>query len=342
MLSDTYPDVRRYDHAVISRGDRTGLTPCAVQPRDVELIDAVRRHKFLTTPQLLELWWPRAAPQVGRRRLTRLHDAGHLDRFRPLAPRGSYPWTYQLGREGHRMLQAAGLIGPGQRHTTREVYDYRYVLHEIHLNSWMLAWRRLLPDPPVAWHGETLIDPPAALRSSQLRLDEHLSVEGLKDTKPKQLRPDDVLELTRRDSPGARTFLIEYDRTRRVDKNFEKFRRYDAFLCWWWRHTHHGDRDEVPWIIFICQDEQQRSLFLQAADRELTGHHWAPSANPTDHDFVGRRRVLFATEHDMHRGETIAWRIPAFPRGHRGRHQDAAPRAIRLPGAGDEQTQLVA
>ncbi|MEJ7715071.1 MAG: hypothetical protein WKF40_04925 [Thermoleophilaceae bacterium] len=30
-----------------------------------------------------------------------------------------------------------------------------------------------------------------------------------------------------------RTIFIEYDRTRRVDKNFEKFRRYDTFLCWW-------------------------------------------------------------------------------------------------------------
>jgi hypothetical protein len=34
-------------------------------------------------------------------------------------------------------------------------------------------------------------------------------------------------------APGngdVRTIRIEYDRTRRVDKNYEKFRRYDTFL----------------------------------------------------------------------------------------------------------------
>jgi hypothetical protein len=46
------------------------------------------------------------------------------------------------------------------------------------------------------------------------------------------LRPDAVLEVTRNSGEGTRTILVEYDRTPRVDKNYEKFRRYEAFLCW--------------------------------------------------------------------------------------------------------------
>jgi hypothetical protein len=34
-----------------------------------------------------------------------------------------------------------------------------------------------------------------------------------------------VLEIARRTEPGTLSFLVEYDRTRRVDKNFEKFPR---------------------------------------------------------------------------------------------------------------------
>jgi hypothetical protein len=61
--------------------------------------------------------------------------------------------------------------------------------------------------------------------------------------------------------------LIEYDRTRRVDKNYEKFRRYDTFLCWWWQHTSFADGDR-PYVMFICQDQDQRHGFLNAADRD--------------------------------------------------------------------------
>jgi hypothetical protein len=74
--------------------------------------------------------------------------------------------------------------------------------------------------------------------------------------------------------------FIEYDRTQRVDKNYEKFRRYDAFPRWWSMHTGDG---ELPFVIFICQDDDQRDRFLAAADHELTGHLWHPSrrADPT-------------------------------------------------------------
>ena len=70
-----------------------------------------------------------------------------------------------------------------------------------------------------------------------------------------------MLEIERVDSgPGARTFLIEYDRTRRVDKNYGKFRRYDAFLNWWWRLTAFSDVDEPPYVVFVCQDQGHREL----------------------------------------------------------------------------------
>jgi Replication-relaxation len=94
-----------------------------VQPRDVSIVADVHRYKFLTAPQLRELWWPESSVQAADRRLLKLFRAGYLDRFRPISldrfrpisRRGSFPWTYQLGVEGHRLLQwpAPSLRGSG-------------------------------------------------------------------------------------------------------------------------------------------------------------------------------------------------------------------------------------
>jgi hypothetical protein len=335
MVPQTYAQLHRYDGAAIERGRRGDLLPCAIQPRDLQLLAAVRSHRFLTTDQLLELFWPHAKPQAGRLRLRKLFDAGYLERFRPVARRGSFPWTFHLGRHGHRLLQQAGIAPLGERYIQRSVFDYGRVVHDLQLNGWVLAYRRLLGEALLRWEGEIDIEPPKQTRALQLRLDDNWSAEGLRDAKPRLLRPDALLELPRRGG-GSHTFLIEHDRTRRVDKNYDKFRRYDSFLCWWWRHhPAWADRSEAPFVLFICQDEDQRDLFLAAADRELSGHLWHPSVGPDRHVHVGRRRVLFASELDMHAGRFEAWRLPTLPpRDLRRRRGDGQVRAVRLPGHG--------
>jgi hypothetical protein len=330
----TYEAVHRYDGAVIQRGRRDVLVPCVVQRRDVSIVRDVRRYKFLTAPQLRELWWPDASVQAGDRRLLKLFRAGYLDRFRPICRRGSFPWTYQLGLEGHRLLQRAGLLGPRERFLAREVYDYGHVLHELQLNAWVLAYRRAAGDLLLSWKGETHIEPPREARAQQgvLRVGDYWSAEGLRNPRARLVRPDAVLEVARPDDDGSRVIFIEYDRTRRVDKNYEKFRRYDTFLCWWWQHTSFADGDR-PYVMFVCQDEDQRERFLNAADRELTGQLWHPSAAPDEKVYIGRQRVLFACELDMHVGQLEARRVPSVPSSAAGRRGAAAGiRGVRLPG----------
>ena len=332
MEAASYTELLRYDGAVVERGRRDTLVPCALQPRDIEVIRDVWRLKFLTATQLLELHWPGRAGQVGRRRLAKLFHAGHLDRFRPITRTGgSFPWTYRLGKEGHRVLREIGLLDARSRFDSRQVYDYRYVLHEVHLNSWSLAWQRMLGPTLVSWDGESEFEPPPELRRAELRLDDDRSVEGLRDVRLRMVRPDAVLEIERRDGIGTTFFLIEYDRTRRVDKNFEKFLRYDCFLCWWWRHTRLARQNTVPFVIFVCQDDDQRATFLDVADRELTGHLWHPSDGLDGHEYVGRDHILFSTEADVHRGAPVASRVPAFPPRHPGRTPDGGTRGVRLP-----------
>lgn len=320
MIADSYAEIHRYDGAVLQHDRRDEPIPCALQPRDVAIVRDVWRYKFLTAPQLLELWWPEsAAAWPGQRRLRKLFDAGHLERFRPIARRGSYPWTYHLGQGGHALLQRAGVIPRGQRYYQRAIYDYGRVLHELQLNAWILALRRAVGDAFETWNGELDINPPPRSRHAQLDFGDDWTVEDLKNPQARLIRPDAVLDLVGEDGE-SRTILVEYDRTRRIDKNYDKFRRYDAFLCWWWRHSAYGDWPEPPSVLFVCQAQEQRQAFLKTADYELTGHRWHPSLGAGLHDYVGRRRMLFAVERDAHEGRPEAWRLPAFPRGHSERN----------------------
>ena len=76
-----------------------------------------------------------------------------------------------------------------------------------------------------------------------MRLDDDRTVRSLRWPTPRLVRPDAILEIERRDG-GSRAYLIEYDRTRRIDKNYGKFLRYDTFLCWWWRDSLLAYRDD--------------------------------------------------------------------------------------------------
>src|SRR4051812_32331791 len=193
----SYIAAHRYDGAAI-QNDRVARTiPCALQPRDVALIRYVWRYKFLTAPHLLELWWPGCSARAGQRRLRKLVEAGHLERFRPIARDGTFPWVYHLGQEGHRLLQQQRSIPARQRFAMRRVYDYGHVLHELQLNAWVLAYRRLLGPALLSWDGETDLEPPKKGRNGQPRLGGDWSAKGLREPEPRLIRPDAVLEVQR-------------------------------------------------------------------------------------------------------------------------------------------------
>lgn len=331
MLPASYSELIRYDGAAVQRDERARIVHCAIQPRDVAVVRDIWRYKFLTSTQLGELHWPGCVVRVVNKRLTKLFNAGLVERFRPITRTGgSFPWTYQLGVEGHRLLRDVGELDARARFELRKIYDYRYVLHEIHLNSWVLAWRRHAGDRILDWHAETEVISPTDLRKPE-RLDDERLIKGLRDARPRLVRPDAIIETARQTREGVRAFLIEYDRTRRVDKNFEKFLRYDALLCWWWRHSWLEQYRDPPYVVFVCQDEGQLATFLQTADRELTGHLWHASDGADGHDYVGREQILFAVEVDLHANDGTAWRVPRLPRSRdRWGHDD--PRPVSIPG----------
>ena len=124
----------------------------------------MRGVQATTAPQIRELRRPDGHAWPARRRLCKLFDAGLLERFRPLAKRGSYPWTYHLGEPGHKLLCDAGVIAGARRFRRRAVYDFGHVLHELQLNAWVLALRRVAGETFLAWEGERDFEPPRQTR----------------------------------------------------------------------------------------------------------------------------------------------------------------------------------
>jgi hypothetical protein len=313
MLRDTYADVHRYDGAVLQHDLRERVVAIAIQPRDFNVALDVWRYKFLTAPMIHELWWGGESLWPAQRRLHKLFNAGLLERFRPVSMRGSYPWTYHLGERGHVMLRDSGVCEIGWRYRPRVIHEFGPVLHELQLKAWVLAYRRHIGESFLSWEGETLIEPerktPAQQRDVVMHLPSDETVDGLRDDRERPVRPDAVIEISREPGEAPWKLLIEFDRTRRVDKNFEKFRRYDTFLNWWWHRSPEALDAPPPFVVFVCQDEQQQADFLHTADYELTGCQVPYWGDVDRQRYVGRDRILFTVEADAHAGDLVAKRF---------------------------------
>ncbi len=152
------------------------------------------------------------------------------------------------------------------------------------------------------------------------------------NARARMVRPDATMTIAGLGGGESRILLVEYDRTRRVDKNFEKFRRYDAFLVGWWRHTAYADREHSPYTVFVCQADRQVRTFLEVADSQLTGHLWHASADPTDYGYAGRDRIVFTSERRIHSGDRTGHLVSKYPPGHPERQSGTGYRSVQLPG----------
>ena len=143
------------------------------------------------------------------------------------------------------------------------------------------------------------------------------------------VQPDALLDVATVDR-DVRVF-VEFDRTRRVDKNYDKFLRYETLLVVWWRATALG----CPYVVFVCQDPEHRRRFMFAADGELSGHLFAHSERGHEERYTARDRTLFVLEGDIRNGETTALALPVLPPRHEQRTNPATVRHVALPGLGD-------
>jgi Replication-relaxation len=317
----SYDEVHRYDGVLLTWGTRAQLRkPVVPTQRDVDILQALWRHRVLSSSQIKALWWPTAQLRKAQERLKELFDLGLVDKFRPPSLRGSYQWSYCLDRGGHDLLKDLDLIPSAERFRPRAIGDFKTVLHALQLNAWVIAYRDLTGERLREWRGE----PDSRIEfSSEARrqLAARTDLTGLQLDRPQPIWPDAALEVERTGG-GISTLLVEFDRTQRPDKNHSKFLRYDALLCSWWRESVYGERGRRPLVLFVCQDEASLEAFMRAADDAFTGR-----TNGEGH--AGRERALFVLEQDVHRRSSRAWLLPeAQPRRREGAF---LPRPVGLP-----------
>ena len=149
---------------------------------------------------------------------------------------------------------------------------------------------------------------------------------GIDDDDFRPVQPDALLDVAAADRE-VRVF-VEYDRTRRVDKNYDKFLRYETLITVWWQATDLG----CPFVVFVCQDADHRRRFIHAADVELTGHLSARTEAGHEEHYYARDRTLFVLESDIRNGEATAMRLPELPPRHEQRSNPATVRRVTLPG----------
>ena len=281
MLPASYLEAHRYDGAAIAA--RPPRPTRAVRGPAARRRDRARRLALQVphrTAAASSCGGRQRSAQAGRPPPLKLFDAGHLERFRPLARRGSFPWTYHLGadrpppapaRRHHRTAPAL--------HRPRTIYDYGHVLHELQLNAWVLA----VPPRPrrrparlgrrdrhrTAAHG-----PPGAAaprRRLVSRRPPRPARRGPSAPTPCSRSQRDRRRASRGCSSSSTTAPGASTRTTTSSAaTTPSSARGGATRPL-------GDSDQPPFVLFVCQDEDQRDQFLAAADRELPATAGTPA-----------------------------------------------------------------
>ena len=284
-------------------------------------------YKFLTRAAARVSTGLARTEQVGRRRLTKLFHAGHLDRFR----RSRAPAARSRGptSSARKVTACFARSASSSARARFEPPDGLRLPLRPPRGPPQRVGARVAPacsgPRSLAWDGET--EYRSADRSAPTPRCASMTTAASKGCATRGRGSSGPTRCSRsRAAPSKAPARSSSSTTapRRVDKNFEKFLRYDGLLCWWWRHTWLAARPRSPFVIFVCQDDGQRDTFLEVADRELTGHLWHPSDGAGGHEYVGRDHILFATEVDMHR-----WRARRVARTAVPVRQSRTPRRWR-------------
>jgi hypothetical protein len=297
---------------------RAGLTP-----RDLRLMTLLHDTNYLSASQLTLLGWG-SAERAAQERLKRLHDAGYLDRFRPLAARGTREWNYRLTQTGWEALGAHEMAADARNYTPAEITSISYTEHDLQLAAIVLLIARAAASPgsrglldrmPFDWAGHRggRIEPNTAEQP------EH-SAEGSLPagrrlhpgrSRPGYLEPDATLTGHVRDERFA--VLIEYDCTDRPHKQIDRLRRYEHFLLDGWRHTRFAAHATPPSVLFLTAREPPLARLIQTADETFTAWHGAQHATAREGTHPARQRTVFTSRQRILAGDWTMQRTPSLP-----------------------------
>jgi hypothetical protein len=297
--------------------------PVGLTVRDLRLMALLHDINYLSASQLTLLGWGNAE-RAAQERLKRLHDAGYLDRFRPLAARGTHEWNYRLTPAGWQALVAHDMPADDRHYTPAEITSISYTEHDLQLAAIVLLIATaaaasgpggLLDRMPFEWHGHRSgrIEPDTSEqpeRSAAASLPEGTRMHPGR-SRPGYLEPDATLIGHVGDERFA--VLVEYDRTDKPHKQVDRLRRYDHFLLDGWRHTRFATHATPPSVLFLTAREQPLTRLIQTADQTFTAWHGAEQSTAREGPHPARQRTVFTSRERIMRSDWTMQRTPSLP-----------------------------
>lgn len=333
-LPDSYESVHQGERLLLLRDRHPPPKELAEelepQARDLEIIRALWRYRFLLTSQIAREWWLGKSLWAAQKRLLRMTAAGWVQRFRPRLSKGKHEWVYELARKGFELGRnyrgPDGFYIPKEaKWRPRHVSDYRLVQHDLQVNAWVMAYRALVGEEIADWLGpeQGRIDVPTRYEDRRFKplTEEHAQREMPERIYFRDLRretfapvvPDATLRIELEEEERRFELLVELDRTARPTKNTDKLRRYDALITAWWRGAdRYRGAKEPPTVVFVCRDRDQAVALMRVAHLEVTGQlsrwsgkerRWSP----------GREHMLFVAEREIHDASLASWMLSPHP-----------------------------
>jgi hypothetical protein len=212
----------------------------------------------------------------------------------------------------------------------------RQACHDVHVTGWALALVQILDGSCSGLRGPqaSALSPPyrsgvdgrTALAPADLRLPggrtphDFLRSDGsgqrLEVEQFETLRPDATIEVAAAaQRPVAIDLMIEReDRLSGVGIT-HKLQRYDHFFSGWSAHTdRYGRRAKAtPAVVFVCRDRARARACARAADPVLRACRAYAGEYPLDWEYLGRERILFVAERDVHERLLHGYAVPRLP-----------------------------
>jgi hypothetical protein len=345
-------------------GARKGAEPMmCLTDRDLRLMALLHDVNYLTTRQLAILGWGASRVRAAQKRLKVLHDAGFLDRFRPVRRIGSAEWIYRLSRRGWKALGSHDMVDRSAHYKPAKFISISYTAHDLQLSAVILSIAAqaggssadgLIDTMPFAWHGprrrridrdwedEFDFDADGELdfdARGKLDLDGHEEIEHSpaatlppdtrlhpQGSRSGYLEPDATLIGGSEESRFS--VLIEYDRTDRPHKQIDRLRRYDWWLLEGWRRTRFARNPTAPKVIFLTSRERPLRRLVETADQTLSAWYGHRHSGPRQGTHPSREQILFTSRERIRAGDWTVDRTPALPAVLREEPDVCTPRAL--------------
>jgi len=320
---------------------------------DLEIMIVLARLGHVLSSQIHRRFNMGRAATTTQRRLKRLSEAGLVQRFQfHRRDGGGIPMCYVITEAGLAQLSSLELLDSQQggdrasehsRRSSPADGESERVLdqarHDIHVTGWVLALERTLGGPPFPLRGpaESVLSPATratqsgrvALGPGDLRLaggrtpHDFWRTDGdgqrVEVRQFETIRPDATVEipLPSADRPrGSRTdVIVELDDRLPIGRRAAKLERYDHFICGWALElTRYGKQlGGPPLVVFVCRDRSRARECARRADPVLVACRAYAGEYPSEWEYTGRERILFAAERDMHEGLTRAYGLAPLP-----------------------------